>query len=90
MATRRNNTMSATTGTRNAGKPVTQESVRATRSASMPSAEDLDLRDRLKLGPRRQAGPPLVGDVLTRTTMNALRDEVATEPTDPKNRKSRS
>ncbi|MDE2275561.1 MAG: hypothetical protein KGK09_04630, partial [Burkholderiales bacterium] len=61
----------------------------ASRADHTPSAADLDLRDRLKAGPRRPAGPPLVGDILTRAAMDALRDEVVPEPTDPKNRRAR-
>ena len=49
----------------------------------------LDLRDRLKAGPRRPAGPPLVGDILTRAAMDALRDQVVPKPTEPKNRNPR-
>jgi hypothetical protein len=74
----------ARTTTKNAGKPVTSSTSRAT--AAGPTDEDLDLRDRLKAGPRRQAGPPLSGDMPERAPMRALRDEVIPEPTDPKER----
>lgn len=81
---------SARTSPKTAGKPVQESVARARRAASEPSAEELDLRDRLKAQPRRPAGPPLVGDVLTRSAMDALRNEVIPEPTDPTNRKKRS
>ena len=89
MATRRSPTTTARTGTKSAGKPATGGTARARTAASAPSPEDLDLRDRLKAGPRRQAGPPLVGDIMTRAAMDALRDEVVPEPTDPTNRRAR-
>lgn len=91
MATKKSTT-SARTGLKTAGKP-TQETATRSRAAKTagktPSAADLDLRDRLKAGPRRPAGPPLVGDIMTRAAMDALRDEVVPEPTEPKNRKGR-
>jgi len=93
MATRRSGTTSSPTKATNAGKPVLPgpaRGARTARDAGQPSPEDLDLRDRLKAGPRRQAGPPLVGDTLSRAAMDALRDEVVPAPTDPKNRRSRS
>lgn len=83
-------TNSARTSPKTAGKPVQESVSRGRRAASEPTAEELDLRDRLKAQPRRPAGPPLVGDVLTRAAMDALRNEVVPEPTDPKNRKARS
>ena len=89
MATRRSNPSSARTGAKSAGKPVVNSPARARTANNVPSHEDLDLRDRLKSGPRRQAGPPLTGDVMTRTAMDALRNEVVPEPTDPKNRRAR-
>ena len=89
MATRAKKTTTARTGTKNAGKPVVSGTVRAASPAGAPTAEELDIRDRLKSGPRRQAGPPLAGDTLERAAMKALRDEVVPEPTDPKNRRSR-
>ena len=92
MATKKGTTQSARTGTQSAGKPTGTSAARA-RTASTagktPSAAELDLRDRLKAGPRRPAGPPLVGDVMTRAAMDALRNEVVPEPTEPKNRKGR-
>ena len=95
MATKKSTTQSARTGTQSAGKPTETSAARA-RTASTastagktPSAAELDLRDRLKAGPRRPAGPPLVGDVMTRAAMDALRNEVVPEPTEPKNRKGR-
>jgi hypothetical protein len=76
-----------------AGKPAQESAMkpRAGRSAATaPSAAELDLRDRLKAQPRRPAGPPLVGDVVTREAMKALRDEVLPESTDPAGRGSRA
>ena len=81
MATKPKRKSTARTKAKNAGKPVTTRTTRA--AAAKPSDEDLDLRDRLKSGPRRPAGPPLTGDTPTRTAMKALRDEVVPDPTDP-------
>jgi hypothetical protein len=89
MATKPKSANTARTGTKNAGKPVTGGRARADTTAGTPTAEELDLRDRLKSGPRRQAGPPLGGDTLEKAAVKALRDEVVPEPTDPKNRRSR-
>jgi hypothetical protein len=92
MATRRGSSSavgSARTNTKTAGKPATESATRARKVASPPSEEELDLRDRLKAGPRRPAGPPLVGDTQSRSAMNALRNEVLPEPTDPRNRRGR-
>lgn len=92
MATKKSSTNSARTGPKTAGKPTTVSVARAratSTSANTPSAADLDLRDRLKAGPRRAAGPPLSGDFMTRAAMDALRNEVVPEPTEPKNRKAR-
>jgi len=76
---------SARTTAKNAGKPVTTRAGRAALAAATgPSQEELDLRDRLKAGPRRQAGPPLGGDMPERAPMRALREEVVPDPTDPK------
>ena len=93
MATKKTSTTSARTGTKSAGKPTENSTARArsaSTAANMPSAADLDLRDRLKAGPRRPAGPPLVGDIMTRAAMDALRNEVVPAPTEPKNRRARS
>ena len=87
MATRRSSTSTARTTTKNAGKPATAGTARSRKVASAPSHEDLDLRDRLKSGPRRPAGPPLAGDIMSRSAMDALRNEVVPEPTDPRGRK---
>lgn len=89
MATKPRSNTTARTGTKSAGKPVTSETKRAETAAGTPSPEELDLRDRLKSGPRRPAGPPLGGDTLEKAAMKALRDEVVPEATDPKNRRSR-
>lgn len=58
--------------------------------AQGPSPQDLDLRNRLKSGLRRPGGPPLVGDVSTTAAMDALRNEVLSSPTDPRNRRGRT
>ena len=88
MAPRRSSkTGAATTTGKTAGKPATGGGTRARKTPTRPSADDLDLRDRLKSGPRRPAGPPLVGDIMSRATMDALRNEVVPEPTDPRGRK---
>ena len=83
---------SARTSPKKAGKP-TEPSVARMRAASTnadsPSQDDLELRDRLKAGPRRPAGPPLVGDILTRAAMDALRDQEMPKPTDPKTIRAR-
>jgi hypothetical protein len=91
MATKSSSTGTARTSPKNAGK-ATAESTTRSRSAAgaTPSKADLDLRDRLKAGPRRPAGPPLVGDIMTKSAMDALRNEVvpaATEPKSPRGRK---
>ena len=74
----------ARTTAKNAGKPVMSRRERSAAARAGPSDEELDLRDRLKAGPRRQAGPPLSGDTPERARMRALRDEVVPDPTDPK------
>jgi hypothetical protein len=92
MATKKSSTTTVRTGSKSAGKPTEDSTARARSAATAaktPSAADLDLRDRLKAGPRRPAGPPLVGDVMTRSAMEALRNEVVPEPTEPRNRKGR-
>jgi len=90
MATSKKSTSAARTVAKKAGKPVQPSTSRAAakRSAdASPTPADLDLRDRLKSGPRRPAGPPLAGDTPTRSAMDALRAEVLPEPTDPKRRR---
>jgi hypothetical protein len=82
----------AKTSPKTAGTPVKESAVRARSgrsAAAAPTAAELDLRDRLKAQPRRPAGPPLVGDVVTREAMKSLREEVLPEPTDPKGRGAR-
>jgi hypothetical protein len=86
MATKRSSSGSAKTArttAKTAGKPVQEGASRSRKVAVQPTAEDLDLRDRLKSQPRRPAGPPLVGDVQTRAALEALRNEVLPAPTDP-------
>lgn len=78
----------ARTSAKRAGKPKKAAAVPARAAAARrPSAKDLDVRDRMKVGPRRQAGPPLGGDTLDRAAMAALRREVLPKPTDPANRR---
>lgn len=86
MATKRSTSKSARTSGKSAGKPVVVSVSRARKTAKSPSKEELDVRDRLKAGPRRPAGPPLVGDVMTRAAIEALRNEVVPQPTDPRKR----
>lgn len=85
----------ARTSAKRAGKPTVPRNAlaraakvatsrKAAERAGRPSPEDLDRRNRLKSGPRRQAGPPLEGDTLDRAAVRALRDEVVPKPTDPK------
>ena len=84
MATKQSGTAQAVrTSPKTAGKPTEESAVRSRRAVVQPTAEELDLRDRLKSAPRREAGPPLVGDVTTRSATEALRNEVVPEPTDP-------
>jgi hypothetical protein len=89
MAKKPSKATTARTGSKRAGKPVTSGNARAKTAAGTPTPEELDIRDRLKLGPRRPAGPPLVGDTLEKVAIRALRDEVVPEATDPKKPKSR-
>lgn len=90
MATKTKKDTTARTGAKSAGKPVTTDgNARAATMAGTPSPEELDIRDRLKSGPRRPAGPPLSGDTLHRAAAKALRDEVVPKATDPKSRTSR-
>src|SRR5438105_10007760 len=55
MAKKTRASTTARTTAKNAGKPVTSSRTRAAAAAAGPSDEELDLRDRLKAGPRRQA-----------------------------------
>jgi hypothetical protein len=89
MATKRKKTTTARTGAKRAGKPVTSGKARAETAAGTPTPEELDIRDRLKSGPRRPAGPPLGGDTLDRAATKALRDEVVPKATNPKKCRSR-
>ncbi len=90
MATKDSGAGSARTSPKNAGK-ATAESTTRSRSAAgaTPSKADLDLRDRLKAGPRRPAGPPLVGDIMTKSAMDALRNQVVPAATEPKSSRAR-
>jgi hypothetical protein len=67
-----------------AGEPVTTDRSRA--APSGPSDEELDRRDQMKSGPRRQAGPPLLGDTPEPVPTRALPDDAVLPPTDPKER----
>ena len=72
----------------NAGRPATEDTPRRGAAAAAgpqrPSPEELDRLDRMKTGPRRQAGPPLGGDTPEPTPMEALPRRDLTPPTDPK------
>jgi len=84
--TARNGVTTERTSSQRAGRPVDAETAQPrSRSAleATPSQADLDIRDRLKSGQRRPAGPPLVGDIMTRAAMDGLRDEKPVKPTDP-------
>jgi hypothetical protein len=90
MATRRNEppaeipaTKTARSTAKTAGKPKKESATRSRSVPQRPDVEELDLRDRLKSGPRRQAGPVLVGDTQRLEAMTALRNEVVPDPTDP-------
>ena len=67
-----------------AGAPVTIERSRA--APSGPSDEELDRRDRMKTGPRREAGPPLLGDTPEPVPTRALPDNAVLPPIDPAER----
>jgi hypothetical protein len=89
MATRKSNATEATSVTKRAGKPAGLDQTpsgasRGTAAASgEPSAAELDARDRIKSGPRRPAGPPLTGDIPSRSAIDALTSEILPPPTDP-------
>jgi hypothetical protein len=76
----------ARTFVKKARRPKTSGGTQAAAAAAAagPSDEELDLRDRLKAGPRRPAGPPLSEAMPTPEAMRALAEEVLPEPTDPK------
>ncbi len=84
MATKKSAATSASSSPKSAGKPTDESTARARSAENTPSKADLDLRDRLKAGPRRPAGPPLVGDIMTKSAMDALRNEVVPAATEPK------
>ena len=87
MATKDTGKGSARTSPKKAGKSTPESTARSSSAAgtgAMPSKADLDLRDRLKAGPRRPAGPHLVGDTMTKSAMDALRNEVVPAATEPK------
>jgi hypothetical protein len=80
----------ARSSAKRAGTPKTSSPPRAAAANRRPSAKELDLRDRMKVGPRRPAGPPLLGDTMNRAALAALRREVLPAPTDPSNRRGRN
>lgn len=93
MATKKAAATVGRTVAKKAGKPTEAGVSRAASQKAKttgPSAKELDLRDRLKSGPRRPAGPPLVGDTPTQAAMDALSNEVVPEPTDPKKSRRRT
>ena len=67
-----------------AGKPATVASNVSRSAGSVPTDAELDARDRMKSGPRRPAGPPLLGDTPEPVPTRALPDSALTPPTDPK------
>lgn len=86
MATRKSDANEATSVSKRAGKPAGLDqgvSRGAAPSGVQPTAAELDARDRIKSGPRRPAGPPLSGDVPTRSAIDALTGETLPAPTDP-------
>lgn len=92
MAKKKTTTNSAKSSPKKAGKATSESTTPAGGAAAAratPSAADLDLRDRLKAGPRRQAGPPLAGDIMTKSAMDALRNEVVPAATEPKKSRTR-
>jgi hypothetical protein len=68
-----------------AGRPVIPDPTRIAAAAATagPSDEELDMRDRLKAAPRRQAGPPLKSDMSRAATASALAVEDVPPPTEP-------
>jgi hypothetical protein len=83
MAAKKQGPRNARTRANDAGKPVTDDRTRAAAPAAEPSDEDLDRRDRMKTGPRRQAGPRLGGDTPEPAPLRQLEDNEITDPTDP-------
>jgi hypothetical protein len=71
-----------------AGEPQTPAGARQAAAADAvgqrrPTDEELDLRDQMKTGPRRLAGPPLEGDHPEAAPLAALDAVSLSEPTDP-------
>lgn len=83
MAKTAKKTTTSRTHAKRAGTPVTQAPRRLRAARARPSAKDLDIRDRLKVGPRRQAGPPLAGATHPTLAAKAFREEVLPPPTNP-------
>lgn len=68
----------------NAGTPQSAE--RKKGAMRRPTAADLDRRDSLKVGPRRQAGPPLDGDTPESEPVKSMRSAALVAATTPKRR----
>ena len=71
-----------------AGEPQTaampaRAAAAAAGEPTRPTDEELDLRDQMKTGPRRQAGPPLEGDLPEAAPLAALDADSLPETTDP-------
>ncbi len=65
-----------------AGQPQTNDN--APQAARRPPTDaELDERDRMKSGPRRQAGPPLEGDNPEPVPMEAVRAAAMPRETNP-------
>ena len=84
MASKKQAAKTQRTSANEAGKPVTSDRTRA--AASGPSDEELDRRDKMKVGPRRAAGPPLAGDTPEPVPTRELSNAAIAAPTDPKSR----
>jgi hypothetical protein len=65
-----------------AGQPQTGANMPAA-ATPPPTAEELDRREQMKTGPRRQAGPPLEGDTAEPMPMEALPDAALPAETTP-------
>jgi hypothetical protein len=83
MAAKKQGATNARTRANDAGKPVTDDRSRAAATAAEPTDEELDRRNQMKTGPRRQAGPPLGGDTPEPAPLRRLEDNEITDPTDP-------
>jgi hypothetical protein len=86
MPAKKQSQTNARTRANDAGKPVTNNGNRAAAADAEPTDEELDRRDRMKTGPRRQAGPPLGGDTPEPAPLRELEDSQIMDPTDPEER----